>query len=173
MTTDNGSQVPARDEAVALLWEQHHAGLVRLAVGLTAETGAAEEIVQDAFTALLRRWWRLRDRTAAYAYLQRAVVNGARSRWRRRQRQGQAVAALAPQPAADDPDIDSQLDLLGALRRLSPSKRACLVLRFYADLPQAQVADLLGVSVGTVKSQTAKGLRQLEAVLNEARSEMR
>jgi DNA-directed RNA polymerase specialized sigma24 family protein len=69
--------------AVEILWRCHHARLTRLAAGLTGDHGAAEEIVQDAFAALLPRWRHLRDPGAAGAYLHRAVVNGARRRWRR------------------------------------------------------------------------------------------
>jgi len=161
-------QVPSRDEAIALLWHQHYSGLVRLAVGLTGDVGAAEEIVQDAFAALIRRWGSIRDPSATHAYLLRVVINGARGRWRRRWR-GQDSA----HESVIEVDVDARLDVLAAMARLPYGKRACLLLRFYADLSQAQVAEILGVSVGTVKSQTAKGLRELAAVLDDSRIETR
>jgi RNA polymerase sigma factor (sigma-70 family) len=65
-----------------------------------------------------------------------------------------------------------RVDVLAALRKLPFGKRACLLLRYYEDLPQAQVANILGISEGTVKSQTAKGLSQLAAVLAETKSEV-
>lgn len=165
----------SRDEAAALLWSRQHAGLVRLAVGLSGDAGEAEEIVQDAFATLLRRWWLLRDPANAEAYLRRVVVNGARSRWRRRVRLAPAWSAMSRQtePVAEAPDIDVQLDFLAALARLPYGKRACVVLRYYVDLSEAETAAALGVSLGTVKSQTAKGLRQLAVALDEKRSGIR
>ena len=162
-----GSEPVARDEAIAVLWRQQRSRLVRLAVGLTGDRDAAEEIVQEAFAALLGRWRFLRDISAAQAYLQRVVVNQARARWRARRR-AQVVAAVLPgrREQADSADLDAQLDMLAALGRLPWGKRACVLLRYYADLSEAQTAAVLGVSVGTVKSQTAKGLRQLAAVIN-------
>jgi RNA polymerase sigma-70 factor (sigma-E family) len=160
-----------RDEAIAILWHQHRPRLVRLAVGLTGDAGAAEEIVQDAFAALLGRWGYLRDAAAAHAYLRRVVVNKARAHRRGRRWRMQVVAALPGfREPINEPDIDSQLDMLTALDQLPWSKRACLLLRYYADLSEAETASVLGVSVGTVKSQTAKGLRQLAVAVDAARS---
>jgi RNA polymerase sigma-70 factor (sigma-E family) len=161
-----GSEPVARDEAVAVLWQQQRSRLVRLAVGLTDDRDVAEEIVQEAFAALLGRWRFLRDASAAQAYLHQAVVNQARARWRARRR-SQMVTALLPfrQEQSADPDLDSQMDMLTALGRLPWGKRACVLLRYYADLSEAETAAVLGVSVGTVKSQTAKGLRQLASVI--------
>ena len=78
------------------------------------------------------------------------------------------VAAVLPgrREQADSADLDAQLDMLAALGRLPWGKRACVLLRYYADLSEAQTAAVLGVSVGTVKSQTAKGLQQLAAVID-------
>jgi RNA polymerase sigma-70 factor (sigma-E family) len=168
MSSIVGSEPVARDEAVAVLWQQQRSRLVRLAVGLTGDRDAAEEIVQEAFAALLSRWRFLRDVSAAQAYLHRAVVNQAQARWRA-QRRSQALAALLPgrREQSDGPDLDSQLDMLIALGRLPWGKRACVLLRYYTDLSEAETAAVLGVSVGTVKSQTSKGLRQLAAVIQE------
>jgi RNA polymerase sigma-70 factor (sigma-E family) len=165
---------PGRDEAIAVLWQHHRARLVRLAAGLTGDRAAGEEIVQDAFAALLGRWRYLRDSGTAHAYLQQVVVNQARGYWRA-QRWRRHVAGLIAggreQPV--DPDLDTPLDMLAALGQLAWGKRACLVLRYYADLSEAQTAALLGVSAGTVKSQTSKGLRQLAAALEGTRSQVR
>jgi RNA polymerase sigma-70 factor (sigma-E family) len=162
------SEPVARDEAIAMLWQQQRSRLVRLAAGLTGDRDVAEEIVQEAFAALLGRWRFLREVSAAQAYLQRVVVNQARARWRARRRT-QVVAAVLPgrREQTDGPDVDAQLDMLTALGRLPWSKRACVLLRYYADLSEAQTAAVLGVSVGTVKSQTAKGLRQLGQAIDE------
>ncbi len=135
MSDGVASKPPPRDEAVALLWHQHRARLVRLAIGLTGDVDAAEEIVQDAFAALLGRWGYLRDYAAAHAYLHRVVVNRARTHQRIRRRRRQVVAALPGfREPTDEPDVDSHLDMLTALVHLPWSKRACLMLRYYADL---------------------------------------
>lgn len=147
------------------LWHHHYRHLVRLAVGLTGDRGAAEEIVQDAFAGLILRWWRLRDQESAFAYLRSTVVNASRRHWKRRQVADRAAAMLRQPESVVLPDVETRSDLLAALSRLPYGKRACLVLRYYEDLPEAQVARLLGVSVGTVKSQCARGLRQLEGLL--------
>lgn len=153
----------SRDDLAASLYHQHYRDLVRLATALTGDIGAGEEIVQDAFAVLLSRWWHLRDPQDAYAYLRRVVVNQTRHRWRRAQRLSTAITTAGnwPTPASDQADVESQLDLLAALLRLPQRKRACVVLRHYADLSEAETAALLGISIGTVKSQTAKGLHQL------------
>jgi RNA polymerase sigma-70 factor (sigma-E family) len=161
-----------RDEAVDLLWRREHARLTKLAAGLTGDPGAGEEIVQDAFAGLLRQWRQLRDPAAAPAYLHRAVVNGARGRWRRRRLAGQAMPAWPP-PEDAGPDVEARADMLAALARLPYGRRACLLLRYYVDLTEAQAADVLGISVGTVKSQTARGLHQLETALRESGHEVR
>lgn len=163
-----------RDDAVAVLWQRHRPQLVRLAIGLTGDPAAAEEIVQDAFAALLGRWTHLRDSSAAHAYLQRTVVNQVRTRWRAQRRRNQVTALLSGrQDQANDPDLDTSLDVVAALRQLPWGKRACVLLRYYADLSEAETAALLGVSAGTVKSQTSKGLRQLAAALDQTRSQLK
>jgi len=165
---------PPGDEAIAVLWHQHRARLVRLAAGLTGDAGAAEEIVQGAFAALLGRRGYLRDPAAAHAYLRRVVVNKARAHRRvRRWRTHIAAALPGSREPVDDQDVDSHLDMLAALLRLPWGKRACLLLRDYADLSEAETAEVLGVSVGTVKSQTSRGLRQLAVVIGGARSGLR
>jgi RNA polymerase sigma-70 factor (sigma-E family) len=163
-----------RDETVAVLYERYRGELVRLAAGLTGDVGLAEEMVQEAFAQLLARWTLLRDRQSAPAYLRRVVVNSARAGWRRRRRR-ELLAHLVgtPAQALESPDIAQQRTLLAALARLPIGKRACLLLRFYADLSEAETAQVLGVSRGTVKSQTAKGLRQLYRLLEPTHTEAR
>lgn len=163
---------PPRDEAVAALYHRHRVDLVRLAVGLTGDRDEAEEIVQDAFAALLRRWSALRDVNAAPGYLHAAVVNGARARWRRRRVRdlGNAVLRRASQPA--EPDVVEQSVVLAAIAQLPLRKRACVLLRYYADLSEHETAAVLGVSVGTVKSQTAKALGRLAEILEPTRTEV-
>jgi RNA polymerase sigma-70 factor (sigma-E family) len=142
---------------------------------MTGEIGLAEELVQDAFVALLSRWGELNDPSAALHYLRRVVVNGGRGAWRRRrrdevrtQRAGAArQIGVADQRRSESVLVETQVDVFRALAQLPVRKRACVLLRHYADLSEAEVADLLNVSVGTVKSQTSKGLQQLSELLSE------
>jgi RNA polymerase sigma-70 factor (sigma-E family) len=145
---------------------------------MTGELEAAEELVQDAFVALLARWSQLRDPNAALHYLRRVVVNGGRGRWRglRRDRIVADRAAFSLGTAqlmstrGPDAEVEARLELLQALARLPARKRACVLLRHYADLSETEVADLLGISVGTVKSQTARALLQLAQSIDPARA---
>jgi RNA polymerase sigma-70 factor (sigma-E family) len=167
-----GSEADGRDALIAALYHRHHAELVRLAVGMTGDIGVAEEITQEAFARLLSRWRTLRDQQSAPAYLRRVVINEARARWRlRRQRESRAVLT-AERLEVGDVDVVEHQAMLDALSQLSAGKRACLLLRFYADLSEAETAAMLGVTVGTVKSQTAKGLRQMQRLLEPTRAEV-
>jgi RNA polymerase sigma-70 factor (sigma-E family) len=155
--------VPTADETIDDLYRLHHVRLVRLAVLLTSDAGVAEEIVQEAFVALWRRWDKLRDVEAAAAYARTSVVNLSRSFLRRklleiRHRTRRGGDAVEIDPA-------DRIDLLGAVRRLPGRQRECIALRFYADLSESETARTLGISVGTVKSQTHKALRRLEQMM--------
>jgi RNA polymerase sigma-70 factor (sigma-E family) len=164
----------SRDDRVAALWTSHHVDLTRLALGMTGDLGAAEELVQDAFVALLARWSQLRDPASAVSYLRRVVVNGGRGRWRRLGRDrvvADRIAAAAGtrrllSARGSETESDARLDLFEALARLPARKRACVLLRYYADLSESEVADVLGINVGTVKSQTARALRQLARAID-------
>jgi RNA polymerase sigma-70 factor (sigma-E family) len=161
-----------RDEAVAALFDEHYAGLCRLATLLLGDRGRAEEAVQDAFVRTLAGWRRLRQPERAGAYLRVAVVNECRSRGRRRAtelRGNRRVAATQP-GAATSPPIEragETLVVLAAVRTLPPRQREAVVLRYYGDLSEAEVADALGCSVGTVKSQLAKARATLATRLSE------
>lgn len=159
--------VPSRREALALLYERYYVELVRLAFSLTGDWGVAEELAQEAFVRAWRSWANIRDQQAAPAYLRTTVVNLARKALRRRSRERVAWQD-ADGPRTADPGTN--IDLLRALACLPVRKRACVVLRFYLDLSEADTAAALGVSVGTVKSQTAKALRRLEELLAEPRT---
>jgi RNA polymerase sigma-70 factor (sigma-E family) len=155
---------PSRRDALALLYERHYAELVRLAFALTSDWDLAEELAQDAFVRVWRSWGNIRDQQSAPAYLRTTVINLARGSLRRRLQERRAWRDASDQRSADP---DASIDLLYALTRLPARKRACVVLRFYLDLSEADTAAALGVSVGTVKSQTAKALRQLQRLLAE------
>ena len=136
-------------------------GMVRLAVGLVDVPERAEEIVQDAFERTLLAWDRL-DRPGAY--LRTAVVNGCRSELRRRRVMRRHVERPTAESVAESvagPDAS----LLDAVAALTPQRRIALTLRFYADLPEAEVARLMRVRPGTVKSLVSRGLADLRKVV--------
>jgi RNA polymerase sigma-70 factor (sigma-E family) len=157
---------PARREALALLYERHYTELVRLAFALTSDWGLAEELAQEAFVRAWHSWGNIRDPQSAPAYLRTCVVNLARRSLRRRllERRAWRWRGAGDLRSADPAE---SVDLLRALACLPAGKRACVVLRFYLDLSEADTAAALGLSVGTVKSQTAKALRRLERLLAE------
>lgn len=156
------------DDAVTELYAAHYASLVRLSTLLLRDVGAAEEVVQDAFVAMHGAWRRIREEEKGLAYLRRTVVNRSRSVLRRR-----VVADRhAPTPGPDAPSaeygalarIESD-QVLACLRTLPPRQREALVLRYYADLSEAQIAETMRVSRGSVKTHTSRGIAALRAQL--------
>ncbi len=170
--SDDVAEPPGRDELVAVLYHRHRTELVRLAYGLLGDLDGAEEIVQDAFAALLSRWPSIRDIESAPRYLRAAVVNGVRGRWRRRRVRELADKTLHRDPPATETDLVERSVVLAAVGRLPMRKRACVLLRYYLDLSEIETAAVLGTSVGTVKSQTSKALSQLAGLLEPEPSEV-
>ena len=166
------------DEALSDLYAVHWRALVRLAWLLLHDQQAAEDVVQEAFVAMHRRWPQLRDREKALAYVRTCVVNGTRSRQRhervvRRETIAEAGRAdasgrtLAPSAEASAlRHLESDL-LLAAVRALPQRQREVLVLRYYADLSEAQIADILGVSAGSVKAHAHRALANLRDRVEE------
>ena len=160
----------ARD-AVTALYEAHSLGLIRLAVVMLGDRPAAEDVVQEAFCGLYRRWHSLSDSTNALAYVRSSVINGCRSALRRRVRQLAVVAADQP----EESDSAESAALLGeehrqvllAMRRLPSRQREALVLRYYLDLDEGEIASSMRVSRGTVKSTTSRALAALGRILEE------
>jgi RNA polymerase sigma-70 factor (sigma-E family) len=161
------------DEAVTRLFAAHYRQLVRLAALLLADRAAAEEVVQDAYVRLHQRWWRLREPDRALGYLRTSVVNGARSALRHRavaQRYAAGLRPPADAPSAESQSLDSigNATLLAALRRLPVRQRETLVLRYYADLSEAEIAETLGISRGAVKSHASRGIAALRQSVERA-----
>ena len=157
------------DDAAAFheFFERHYAELSRLAHLLTGEADAADDLAADALVALWRRWDRVREADHPVAYARGVVTNLARSRIRSAMRERRRVAlfwSLRPE-RTDGPDVPAVLDLREALQRLPFRKRACVVLRHAFDLSERDTAAALGISVGTVKSQTSRGVAELERLL--------
>lgn len=148
---------------LAELYLRHADWAVRLSYLLTGDRALAEDLVQDAFVRLAGRLAHLRDPEAFEAYLRRTVVNLARSHHRRKRVERRWLerekGALRPQQA--QPDLGEREELWQALMRLSARQRAAIVLRFYEDLPERRVAEILGCRPGTVKSLVSRGLHAL------------
>jgi RNA polymerase sigma-70 factor (sigma-E family) len=156
------------DRAVTALFRQHHVELVRLALLMVGDLATAEDVVQDAFEHLHRRWRRLREPAAGLAYARSSVLNGCRSVHRRSAVARKHAPRLAG-PILHSPDAAAALaehaELLAALRGLSRRQREVLVLRFYADLDAAEIARTLRISASTVRSTTSRGLAELARIL--------
>ncbi|WP_318552248.1 SigE family RNA polymerase sigma factor [Kitasatospora fiedleri] len=157
------------------LTELYHAQrlpLVRLAVLLVDHQDVAEDVVQDAFTELYRKYGeRMDDLDNALGYLRTSVVNGARSVLRRRR----TARAYVPPHEADEPSAEDRAVLndehrrvLAALRELTARQREVLVLRYWSDLSETQIAETLGLARGTVKSTASRALDALERHLEKA-----
>lgn len=152
------------DEALVALYTAHYYPLVRIATLLLRDQAAAEDVVQDAFVAMHTSWRRLRDPEAALAYLRQAVVNRSRSRLRHLK----VVDRKAPLPMPDMPSAEhfalhevERSGVMAALAALPRRQREVLVLRYYADLSESQIADALQISNGAVKSHASRGIAAL------------
>jgi RNA polymerase sigma-70 factor (sigma-E family) len=161
-----------RDEWVSRLFDEHYKGLCRLAGLLLGDSAAAEEVVQEAFLRTFSGWWRVRYPERAQWYLRKSVVNLCRSRLRRRgtEERGNRVtwADTASRTGADSSDLkDDAMMLVEHVRRLPPRQRDAVILRYYEDLPEAEIARTMGCAVGTVKSQLAKARATLARALEE------
>jgi RNA polymerase sigma-70 factor (sigma-E family) len=156
------------DRAVTELYTTHYRSLVRLAALLVRDMGTAEEVVQDSFVAMHGGWRRLRDSEKALSYLRQSVVNRSRSVLRHRV----VVDRNAPKPPPDMPSAEhgaiallERSAVIAALRTLPARQREALVLRFYADMSEAQIADAMQISKGAVKSHTARAMATLRTLL--------
>ncbi|RCH65518.1 SigE family RNA polymerase sigma factor [Streptomyces sp. SDr-06] len=148
-------------------FERHYAELARLAHLLTGETDAADDLAADALVALWQNWDRFRAARHPLAYARGVVANLARERIRSTVRERRRIALFwsrAPEVVAA-PDVAGMLDIRAALARLPFRKRACVVLRHAFDLSEKDTALALGISVGTVKSQTSKAMTELTRLL--------
>ena len=147
------------DRAAFTRWaSERQLALLRTAVLVCGDRQRAEDLVQEALTQVALRWRQLRDGHPD-AYARRVIVRGEVSWWRKHRRES-IRSDVDPGAAAPD-NSDRRLMLQQALARLTPHQRAVIVLRFYDDLTERDAATVLGVSVGTVKSQTHLALRRL------------
>jgi RNA polymerase sigma-70 factor (sigma-E family) len=174
MSTAVMAPVSDADAAVAALYRSHRLPMVRLARLLVDDLETAEDVVQDAFAALHRRWTSIAAPDAALGYVRTSVVNGSRSVLRRRR-----TLRANPWPDAsgwrgDDADAQVLLDeehreVLVALRNLPARQREVIVLRYWAELTEPEIASTLGISVGAVKSSASRGRDAIAAMLGGTR----
>jgi RNA polymerase sigma factor (sigma-70 family) len=177
---------PVTAAAVTALYAEHALGLVRLAVVVTGDRAAAEDIVQDAFLGLYRRWDQLPDMTAPLAYLRVSVMNGCRTALRRRSRVG-VWSSGGPGGEQAETELDwlggltgtvesaeasvlhgeEQRTVAAALRKLPRRQLEAVVLRYYLDLSIEESAQIMRVSPGTVKSATHRALAAVGRTLKE------
>jgi RNA polymerase sigma-70 factor (sigma-E family) len=158
------------DRAVIELYSQHYRALVRLAALLVRDTPTAEEVVQDSFVAMQGGWQRLRDTEKALAYLRQAVVNRSRSVLRHRTVVDKNLQKAPPDmPSAEHGALVllERSAVVAALRGLPDRQREAIVLRYYADLSEAEIATAMGISRGAVKSHTARGMAALRTALEQ------
>lgn len=161
-----------RDDALRDLYQDHYRSLVRLAALLVDDRETAEDVVQDAFVKAYRSWGRINDPAAAPAYLRSIVCNTARSRLRRRGVAARHRPSLPPDAAgADEAALlsEDRREVIDALRALPRRQRECLVLRYYLDCSEAEIASTLGISTGSVKSHASRGIAALATRLEPAR----
>jgi RNA polymerase sigma-70 factor (sigma-E family) len=157
-------------DIVTEIYDGEYKSLVRLAVLLVHDVPTAEEVVQDAFEAMHTALRRLRDSEKALSYLRQAVVNKSRSVLRHRT----VVDKNAPKPAPDEPSAEhaamaliERTAVVAALRALPDRQREAIVLRYYADFSEADIAAAMGISRGAVKSHTARGMTALRSILEQ------
>jgi RNA polymerase sigma-70 factor (sigma-E family) len=161
-----------RTSAVATLFEVYYVSLVRMARLLVDDRETAEDVVMDAFTSLYKRWTAVRDPDEAYRYVRSCVLNGARSQLRRRRLRRRHESGSPHQESTRDGIETNQSDrstVTQLLRTLPYRQRQVLVLRYFVDMTEAQIAYELGVSPGSVKTHASRGLAALARALDGSR----
>lgn len=151
-------------------FERRYRELGRFAYLLTGDSAASDDLTGDVMLAAWRQWDRVQAVDEPVAYVRRIMVNLAATRIRRLSRERKRMALFlidAEHSTSASPDGAAVVDVRAALQQLPARRRACVVLRHAFDLSEREVADSLGVSVGTVKSQTSKGVAQLQRLLGD------
>jgi RNA polymerase sigma-70 factor (sigma-E family) len=163
--TDVSGQLWTEKGHLSELFIRHGPAAVRLAYLLTGHRQLAEDLVQDAFVRLAGRFADLRDPAAFEAYLRKTVVNLARMHFRRRKVEQAHLQRQFPPMAPTLPDVETYDQLKQALLTLPTRQRAALVLRYYEDLSEHQIAEILRCRPGTVKSLLSRGLATLQETI--------
>lgn len=171
LVTESREEAYSRASYVAALFDELHVSLRRLAFALVGDAGAAEEISQEAFVRLYASPRRLDRLDDPATFLRRIVINLCRSRARRNAVGRRLDPLLRSHTSEEQPDLALRLDIWTALGSLPPRQRACAVLHYLEDLPAADIGELLGCSVGTVKSQLHKARQKLGSLLGDQEGE--
>ena len=169
-----GAPAADRNAAVAELFTAQHVRLVTLAHMLVGDLATAEDVVQDAFASLYRRWPWLRDKGAAVGYVQTAVVNGARTQLRKRRHLSYVSIDLGADIETDAADAnllrkETYRALVAGLVQLPIRQREVVVLRYYLDRSEQEIATMLSISRGSVKKHASRALATLGARLEGQR----
>jgi RNA polymerase sigma-70 factor (sigma-E family) len=170
LVADDWSVTDVEQATVAELYAAYRLRLVRLATLLVDDQDSAEDVVQDVF-ARLPHGWQPAEAGKALPYLQRAVVNASRSVLRRRRTARLYVVPHEPDRAGPDTEVilaEEHREVLAALNQLPTRQREVLVLRYWSDLSEAEIASTLGISRGTVKSTASRAIDALERALGGA-----
>jgi RNA polymerase sigma-70 factor (sigma-E family) len=148
--------------------------LQRLAHLLTGEEHSAQDLVQTTLAKLYLAWDRLDDRDHLDGYARRILLNEHRSAWRRPWRRAEHLTETPPEVAVSSKEYDGQRDVVWAfVQTLPPRQRAVIVLRYYEQLTETEIADVLGISVGTVKSQASRAIAALRTRVTDPTEEER
>jgi RNA polymerase sigma-70 factor (sigma-E family) len=168
-TVTSAAAAPGPGREVTALYQTHALGLIRLAYVILGDRPAAEDVVQEAFLALYKRWGQLRDTASAPGYLRTSVLNGCRMVLRSRSRRDDRTAGELPWESAEATALvgEEYRQLLRAIRELPPRQRETLVLRYYLDLSEEETARSMGIGRGTVKSATSRALAALGQRMQE------
>jgi RNA polymerase sigma-70 factor (sigma-E family) len=159
---------PDADQAIIAMYTTEYRSLVRMSVVLVGDVGTAEEVVQESFVAMYGAWCRLRDIDRAVSYLRRSVVNRSRSVLRRRIVADRHAPKHEPDMPSAEQGAITQLErraVIAALRSLPARQREAVMLRYYLDLSEEEVASAMKISRGAVKSHTARAKAALRSVL--------
>jgi RNA polymerase sigma-70 factor (sigma-E family) len=164
-----GAQEGTAETAVGALYQAHAVALIRLAYIMLGDRPAAEDVVQDAFFGLYRNWHRLADPAGALPYVRSSVLNGCRTALRRRALRTRLTTYQPPAGSAEAAVLshEERQAVMQAIRQLPGRQREALVLRFYLDLPDQEIARVMGVRPGTVRSATHRALKALGQLLGE------
>ena len=151
-----------RDADFTAYLQARQGTMLRTAYLLSGDRHQAEDLVQTAFAKLYLAWDRVRDRESVDAYVRRILVNEHNSLWRRAWKRNERPTEVLPEAAVvDEYDDGTSSELWTSVQTLPRKARAVLVLRYYEQLTEAETAEVLGISVGTVKSQTSRALATL------------
>lgn len=162
------SSVNRDTSSFADIFSAHHRDLLRLAWLLTGDEHLAEDVVADAFAKVYRPWRQGRVDNVG-GYLRTAVVNRVNSGFRRRALERREASRATVERTQDSPEANAadRDEIWQALRQLPRGQRTAIVLRYWDDMTEAQAAEVMGVTVGTVKSQSAKGLSRIRHLLQK------